>query len=321
VRGRERSSRDAAVTVHRLARDEARRIAVGAQLLDADRPSALVPMVVRLTFLQVDPTAAIAPSADLVAWSRMGASYEPEDLRRALEDDRTLFEHNAMVRPMSDLGLYLADMASLLGKTAVARDWLERNERFRRDVLELLGARGPLLSRDIPDTHVAPWPSSGWTNNRNVTQMLELLAMRGEVAIAARRGRQRLWDLAERVYPPDTPVVPIEEAHRIRNARRLRALGIAREKGPAMPHEPVLRASDPPSRPPGRKARRDRGPQGGRAPRPRRPPGHALHARHDRRHRCRDPVARGVAGTHGRAVTRAPASDPIAPDAARARGR
>jgi uncharacterized protein YcaQ len=227
------------VTVHRLSPDEARRIAVGAQLLDADRPSELVPMVERLTFLQIDPTAAIAPSADLVAWSRMGASYAPDDLRRALEEDRTLFEHNAMVRPMSDLGLYLADMASALGKAPVAREWVERNERFRRDVLELLGARGPLLSRDIPDTHVVPWPSSGWTNNRNVTQMLELLAMRREVAVAARRGRQRLWDLAERVYPPDTPAVPAEEAHRRRNARRLRALGIARERAPVMPNEPV----------------------------------------------------------------------------------
>jgi uncharacterized protein len=227
------------VTVHRLSPDDARRIAVGAQLLDANRPSALVPMVERLTFLQIDPTAAIAPSADLVAWSRMGAAYTPEDLRRALEEDRTLFEHNAMVRPMSDLGLYIADMASALGKAPAAREWVERNDRFRRDVLELLGARGPLLSRDIPDTHVAPWPSSGWTNNRNVTQMLELLAMRGEVAVAARRGRQRLWDLAERVYPRDTPAVPVEEAHRRRNARRLRALGIARERAPAMPNEPV----------------------------------------------------------------------------------
>jgi uncharacterized protein YcaQ len=227
------------VTVHRLSPDEARRIAVGAQLLDADRPSALVPMVERLTFLQIDPTAAIAPSADLVAWSRMGAAYAPEDLRRALEEDRTLFEHNAMVRPMSDLGLYLADMASALGKAPAAREWVERNDRFRRDVLDLLGARGPLLSRDIPDTHVAPWPSSGWTNNRNVTQMLELLAMRAEVAVAARRGRQRLWDLAERVYPSDMPVVPVEEAHRRRNARRLGALGIARERAPAMPNEPV----------------------------------------------------------------------------------
>ena len=59
----------------------------------------------QLTLLQIDPTAAIAPSADLVAWSRLGSAYQPADLRQALEQDRTLFEHNALVRPMSDLGL------------------------------------------------------------------------------------------------------------------------------------------------------------------------------------------------------------------------
>ena len=83
------------------------------------------------------------------------------------------------------------------------------------------------------------WPSTGWTNNRNVTQMLEFLMMRGEVAIAGRRGRQRLWDLAQRVYPADAPVVPADEARRVRNERRLRSLGIAREKGAAVPVEPV----------------------------------------------------------------------------------
>ena len=62
----------------------------------------------RLTLLQIDPTAAIAPSADLVAWSRIGSAYRPAHLQQALEQDRTLFEHNALVRPMSDLGLHLA---------------------------------------------------------------------------------------------------------------------------------------------------------------------------------------------------------------------
>jgi len=222
---------------HRLTLDEARRIAVGAQMLGAERPAGLLPLVERLTFLQLDPTAAIAPSAHLVAWSRLGAAYDPEDLRTALERDRTLFEHNALVRPTSDLRLYLADMTAPRG--ARGQGWVDRNDRFRRDVLDLLGARGPLMSRDIPDTHVEPWPSSGWTNNRNVTQMLELLAMRGEVAISGRQGRQRLWDLAERVYPPGTPVVPRDEALAARNERRLRALGIARAKGPAMPMEPI----------------------------------------------------------------------------------
>ena len=62
----------------------------------------------QLTLLQIDPTAAIAPSADLVAWSRLGSTYRPDDLQKALEQDRTLFEHNALVRPMSDVGLHLA---------------------------------------------------------------------------------------------------------------------------------------------------------------------------------------------------------------------
>ena len=97
--------------MHRLTKAQARRIAVRAQMLDADRPTDLLEVVRQLTFLQIDPTAAIAPSADLVAWSRLGSSYEPAQLKQAVEEDRTLFELDAMVRPMSDLGLYLAGAA------------------------------------------------------------------------------------------------------------------------------------------------------------------------------------------------------------------
>jgi uncharacterized protein YcaQ len=226
------------VGVHRLDRAQARRIAVRAQLLDAPRPTDLVAVVRQLTLLQIDPTAAIAPSADLVAWSRLGVSYQPAHLQQAVERDRVLFEHNAMVRPMSDLGLYLAGAASRPSREA-AREWLRANDSFRRDVLDLLGTSGPLLSRDIPDTSVVAWPSTGWTNNRNVTQMLEYLMMRCEVAVSGRRGRQRLWDLPERVYPADLPVVSVDQARRLRDERRLRSLGIARASGTAAPNEPA----------------------------------------------------------------------------------
>jgi uncharacterized protein YcaQ len=226
------------VPVLRLSRDEARRIAVRAQLLDARRPADLLEVVTRLTFLQIDPTAVIAPAADLVAWSRLGSAYRPDHLTQALEQERTLFEHNALVRPMSDLGLYLAGAAEWPSRERI-RDWLSANDSFRRDVLDRLRDAGPLASREIPDTSVVPWASTVWTNDRNVTRMLEFLNFRGEAAISARIGRERLWDLAERVYPADVHVPSVEEAGRIKNERRLRSLGIARVKSTTMPLEPV----------------------------------------------------------------------------------
>jgi uncharacterized protein YcaQ len=222
--------------VRRLTQDEARRIAVHAQLLDLPRPTDLLTVVDRLTFLQIDPTAAVAPSADLVLWSRLGPTYDPADLTRALEVDRTLVETVAYVRPPGDLPAVVA--AFLDGQRHPrAEEWLEVNDGFRRDVLQRLAEHGPLLSRDVPDTSVVPWSSSGWTGNRNVTKMLEALALRGQVAIAGRQGRQRLWDVPERVHPQDLPVLDHATAVRHLAERRLAALGIARTTGTPVPGE------------------------------------------------------------------------------------
>jgi uncharacterized protein len=226
------------VPVIALSREEARRIAIRAQLLDARRPTDLLEVVTHLTFLQIDPTAAIAPAADLVAWSRLGSAHQPAQLQQGLERNRTLFEHNALVRPMSDVGLYLAG-AEDWPPWERTRTWLRDNDSFRRDILDRLGGSGPLASRDIPDTATVPWASSGWTHNRSVTQMLEILMMRGEIAIAGRVGRERLWDLPERVYPSDVHIPSVHEAQQIKNERRLRSLGIARVRSTPMPLEPV----------------------------------------------------------------------------------
>jgi hypothetical protein len=224
--------------VHRLTKTQARRIAVRAQLLDAPRPKNLLAVVERLTLLQVDPTAAVAPNADLVAWSRLGSSYRPEQLKQALEVDRTLFEFDALIRPMSDLGLYLARALGRRGHPSV-QTWLRDNDGFRKDVLKLLKRSGPLASRDIPDTCVVPWTSTGWTHNKNVTMLLEFMQGRGQVAIAGRVGRERLWDLPERVYAADVEIPSVEEAERLKDERRLAALGIGRAQARAMPMEPI----------------------------------------------------------------------------------
>ena len=227
----------AAVEVHELSRREARRIAVRAQLLAGDRPGDLVAMVGHLTALPVDRTAAVATAPDLVAWSRLGAAYTPSDLDDALAG-RELYDDGDAIRPMADLPLHLADMEAWPPWEGT-RDWLDANELFRNEVLDILDADGPMLSRDIHASAQVPWRSSGWNVDRNVRMMLECLLARGEAAIDGRLGNQRLWNLAERVYPTGVEVVPREEARRVRDARRLRGLGIARATGTILPGEPI----------------------------------------------------------------------------------
>jgi uncharacterized protein len=225
-----------------LTGEHARRIAVRAQLLDANRPDGLIVTVQRLGVLQNDPTTAVARNADLVLWSRLGSGYAPEELQAAL-DRRALIELSLMIRPAEDLALHRAEMAArrdpaqLNGWQQAVHNWVTANDECRRDILQRLEADGPLVAGELPDACVVPWHSTGWTNDRNVNQMLEAMTARGEVATAGRRGNERLWDVAERVYPDD-PVPPLGEARRIRSELRLAALGIAREKTTATPGEP-----------------------------------------------------------------------------------
>ncbi len=214
-----------------------------AQLLDAERPGDLLEVVRRLTLLQNDFTDVVAPNADLVAWSRLGSSYRPAELTAGLQRG-TLIELRGMIRPGEDIALYRAEMAAWPGSGEEAGfrqakdDWVRINDRFRLDILERLERDGPLPSRQLPDSCLVPWRSSGWNNNRNVRMMIEFLEERGEVAVTGRRGRDRLWDLAERVYPDD-PAVPLADALRIRNERRLRSLGIARPRAQECMVEPA----------------------------------------------------------------------------------
>jgi uncharacterized protein len=239
------------VTHHLLTRDEARRIAVRAQLLDSARPTDLLDLVRHLTLLQVEPTAAVAPSAEVVAWSRLGPRFRRSDLEDAVADG-TLVELHSMLRPAEDIALYRAEMAAWPGVGELKdweisiRDWVEANDHTRRDILDKLYDEGPLPTSELPDTTVVPWESSGWNNDRNVRMLLDRMVQRGEVATAGYDGRQRLWDLAERVYP-DVDPVPYDEAMRIRAERRLHSLGIARPRAAKAPNEPndVGQVGDP----------------------------------------------------------------------------
>src|ERR671912_871793 len=95
------------------------------------------------------------------------------------------------------------------------RQWLDANDRFRRDVLARLRADGPLLAADIPDTAQVTRAPDGWSGSNQVPIMLDFLMRQGKVAVVGREGRTRRWDLAERVYPSNLPEYDEADAARL----------------------------------------------------------------------------------------------------------
>jgi uncharacterized protein YcaQ len=216
---------------HALTRDQARRIVVRAQLLDADRPGDVVQVAEELGAVKLDPTATIAPAEHTILWSRIGDAYDPIQLSKAVEHDRLLFEFDGAFRPVSLLPLMLPGMRRG-PQRQVNIDWMAANDRFRRDILARLRAEGPLFASDIPDTAEVAKEEDGWYSSNQTTRMLDFLHRFGEVAVAGRVGRQRRWDLAERVYPSDLPEYEFAHAERLLAERRLHSAGIAKAKSP-----------------------------------------------------------------------------------------
>jgi uncharacterized protein YcaQ len=224
-----------------VTQEQARRIAVRAQLLDGSARGVLE-TVRWLGFLQMDPIATVATPQELVLFSRLG-SFDRTELDRLLWEERRLFEYDAFIYPVEDMPLQRARMARFrrggkLKRDEWIRDFLRANARFRRHVLQELEQNGPLLSRDLEHDLMPAGEGHRWWGTRQVGLMLEILAARGEIAVAGRVGKVRLWDLGERVYGDGKPL-PWREAERELERRKQRRLGVWRERGEWVAHPDV----------------------------------------------------------------------------------
>ena len=222
---------------------EARRIAVRAQLLDGSAKSVL-DTVRRLGFLQMDPISTVASPQYLVLWSRLGP-YDREELDRLLWEKKKLFEYDAFIYPIEDLPLQRARMTRRRrSQHPWTREFLKENARLRRYVLRELERNGPLLSRDLEPDRLPDWEPHRWWGGNPLRLMLDMLAGRGEIAVAGRVGKQRLWDLGERVFP-ESEALPWREAERELEERRRRSLGVWLERGNLVAHPQAVDGSVP----------------------------------------------------------------------------
>jgi uncharacterized protein len=216
----------------------ARRLAVRAQRLAGPAPrrrpdrDQVLDIVRELRCLQLDPTPVVARSHLLVLFSRLGP-FDPALLEQLTYRDRELFEywaHEASFVLTEDLPLHKWEMRRHPFYPR-SKQWWKVNAAFRAHILDRLRADGPLRARDIEDLAVEPWGSTGWTNERNTSRMLDFMWVAGHVGIAERDGGQRLWDLMERCLPPDPPDGELTDAEVTRRAALLaiKALGVARQ--------------------------------------------------------------------------------------------
>jgi uncharacterized protein len=187
----------------------------------------------RLGFLQMDPIATVATPQQLVLFSRLGP-FDSTELDRLLWEECKLFEYDAFIYPIEDLPLQRARMARFrrggkLKRHEWIREFLRENARFRRHVLREVERNGPLLSRDLEHDLMPAGVGHRWWGDRQVRLMLDILAARGEIAVAGRNGKRRLWDLPERVFP-ETETLPWREAERELERRKQRSLGVWRAR-------------------------------------------------------------------------------------------
>lgn len=182
---------------------EIRRRAVEAQGY-ASRPrtgtaAEMVAAVGRAACVQLDSVSTVERSHRIALGARVGAY--PESAVSKLVRTGRLFEfwaHEACLLPVEDYRMHRWRMAKFADTHPWRGDVLAREPELTAQVLAQIAERGPLGSRHFEGS--GPGGMWSWKPAKIV---LEALYSAGRLAIAGRDGFQRLYDLPERVLPPE----------------------------------------------------------------------------------------------------------------------
>jgi uncharacterized protein YcaQ len=240
-------------TPHPLSEADARRLALGAQGFGSSRPAKPDIRHIRkaldaVAIVQIDSANVFCRSHYMPAYSRIGpydraimdrlAGHEPGSVDPLARGERRgeLFEywgHEASLVPVRYQPLLRWRMARAQEESwnFVARVAKEQPELLDR-VLELLGERGAVRGSEASTESPARAgrPMWNWSDGKNA---LEYLFYAGRVSVARRIKFERLYDLTERVLPPEilaSPTPSVEDAQRELITIAARCLGVATEE-------------------------------------------------------------------------------------------
>ena len=146
--------------------------------------------------------------------------------------DKALYETISFILPTSDRPLHEVHTRKVRrgfdpgSRSGRMHTWMKKNELLRRDVIARLRKHGSLPLTAFEDRAVDSWTSSGWTAERNVSQMLMFLLRLGEVSVGGRVGGKKMWTLTKSWLPRVRPMTA-KAASRGATERALGALGVA----------------------------------------------------------------------------------------------
>jgi uncharacterized protein YcaQ len=181
----------------------ARRIWLRAQRLDRRAPfggsaDAVAEAVAHLGYVQIDTINVIERSHHHILFTRIPA-YRRADLRTAQSIDQSVFEywtHALAYVPTRDIGFFVPDMKYYRRE----RDsWFESvMPEDTRKIMRLI-RKGPLSIRDIDDD-VLREKDHEWASRKPSKRALQLAFYEGRLAVSARTGMLKTYDLLLRHF-------------------------------------------------------------------------------------------------------------------------
>ncbi|HEY2916412.1 MAG TPA: crosslink repair DNA glycosylase YcaQ family protein [Candidatus Limnocylindrales bacterium] len=190
-------------------------------------PASVLRVVDRLGSLQFDPLEVAGRNHDLVLLSRIAGYRRDWTDQWLYGPDRRLYE-------TYNKGLSIVPTAEL---PWFRLTWDRNHEALHREgeafhthaalveeLLTRIRERGPLLPREVGPREAIDWY---WRPTNQVRAILEGLAQAGILGIARREGNLRVYDLVERLFPPEL----LAERHPEHDQRRHRLLSRYRGGG------------------------------------------------------------------------------------------
>src|SRR5438445_3967669 len=200
-----------------LSLPEARHLALASQGFGR-RPASpsvghLRKLAARLHAFQIDSVNVLARAHYVPAFARLGP-YPMEALDSLAYRKRELFEYWGHAGCLLPISLYPV-VRYRMHSDATQGYMRSKRGAYMARVYAEVAERGPLAAAELSDPGKRSGSWWGWWASGNGKATLEHLYDSGLVAIAGRRGFERLYDIAERVIPRaalEAPAPPREEA-------------------------------------------------------------------------------------------------------------